>query len=136
MDKISNELYISIIVSMIGVIIGGITFNYPILTSKHNRNDPDYGWKYILRECQPIFLLTYEKYGWIGSIHQVWYDWFPWFFSFIYITLILFKMFGYSISINNKTTPFNHNDFIVILLLLFIPNIPFYIYFRYIENKN
>ena len=92
MDKISNELYISIIVSMIGVIIGGITFNYPILTSKHNRNDPDYGWKYILRECQPIFLLTYEKYGWIGSIHQVWYDWFPWFFSFIYITLILFKM--------------------------------------------
>ena len=131
---ISNELYISLIISIFGVIIGGLYFNYNILITEHSRDDPDYGWKYIKRMCQPIYILTYEKYGWIGSFHQIWFEWFYWFHAFNYISIILFKMFGYSISINNKITPFNKNDFIVILLILFIPNIPFHIYFKYLER--
>ena len=140
---ISNELYLSLLITcllmipMSGIAIVLILTEYPLanpkngiirkLVGKKERGAAVYG---------TVSRMTYSKYGSVGTIYLLLSEALYWLLLISYITFIIFRIAGFPIAYKGKTTTVGINDIIFLFLFVFVGQLPFKLYFQYLDNRS
>ena len=118
---ISNELKFALMVGTFAFLWGFARWQ-PIILTKDGDEPLFSGWSFPVKYIKPIFNFYYEHYGVVGSLYLAYMECFVWAPLMVYISLMILKLLGYSLSLQGKTTNINFIEVIVFFVLVMIPN--------------
>jgi len=119
---ISNELILSLMFGTIIFIIGFSLWQPLIITKDGDEPIKKDFWSFPVKYLKPIFNFYYQHYGIIGSLYLAYMECFVWITMVAYVSLLLLKCIGYSLSIKGKVTDIKFLEVIVLFVVFMIPN--------------